>query len=85
MVIIKDALVFHHSLEHTIFLLDIPFDFRMFVYGTMQYSQAYHQHQQAQDDQWGRGFPVCPKQESTYHRQMSLMGNTVLEFNLLQL
>lgn len=30
----------------------------------MQYSQAYHQHQQAQGDQSGRTFPVLPKQES---------------------
>lgn len=47
------------------FLL-VPFDFSMFVYGTMQYSQAYHQHQQAQGDQSGRSFPVLPKQEGSY-------------------
>lgn len=44
------------------FLL-VPFYFSMFVYGTMQYSQAYHQHQQAQSDQLGRRFPVPPKHE----------------------
>lgn len=45
------------------YFLLVPFDFSMFVYGTMQYSQAYHQHQQAQGDQLGQSFPVPPKQE----------------------
>lgn len=51
------------------FLL-VPFDFSMFVYGTMQYSQAYHLHPQAQSDQSGRSFPVLPEQEQRSYKSL---------------